>query len=388
MEPDLASDKGVSALDGYSDAITRLDVLNLFITFLCGFTLVLSMTYVPLHAYALNASEIEIGFITAGYSLTYIVMPIVLGRMYDKLGSRTMILCGTAILSMLYVLYFLVSQPLLFILLKAVEGVGYSFMWPSLMASLAGSLRKLKGYNMMWSTGSIAAPLVGGVIAQEFMLKDIFLMTASFMIVSFVLGLMLSGGVRKKAGQNDTQPVKASGLNRKHFSLFLFPFIYGFTLLMVSTFFPIYSLVKGIGVIVAGYILTVSNFGRLLAFIAPAKIQRQFNNMNALRLSILATGLIPALIIFQNEPYILYLEFFAIGALTGVAYASMQKRILGIDEQRKGYYAGIQEAVIGVGFLVGPILGGIVASLDLNYVFILPLAFTLPILIVSMVSSR
>lgn len=388
MEPDLTTDKDVSALDGHSDAITRLDVLNLFITFLTGFTLVLSMTYVPLHAYALNASEIEIGFITAGYSLTYIVMPIVLGRMYDKLGSRTMILCGTSILSALYILYFLVSQPLLFILLKAIEGVGYSFMWPSLMASLAGSPRKLKGYNMMWSTGSIAAPFVGGMIAQEFMLKDIFLMSTSFMSISFVLGLMLSGGVRKNAGQNETQSVRASGLNRKHFALFLFPFIYGFTLLVVTTFFPIYSLVKGIEVIVAGYILTVLNVGRLLAFIAPAQIQKQFSSMNALRLSILATGLLPALIIFQNEPYILYIEFFAIGALTGVAYASMQKRILGIDEQRKGYYAGVQEAIIGVGFLVGPVVGGMVASLDLNYVFIMPLIFTLPILIVSMLSSR
>jgi MFS family permease len=44
--------------------------------------------------------------------------------------------------------------------------------------------------------------------------------------------------------------------------------------------------------------------------------------------------------------------------------------------ERKGYYAGLFESILGTGFFLGPFLGGMVASLAIRYVFMMPAIFT------------
>jgi len=347
---------------------------------LAGITMSTSMTYLPLYAYSLGAKEIEVGLIAGAHSILYIIMPILLGPFLDRTGPKRTVLYGSTILCTLYISYLFIVEPMWFIPLKALEGLGWAFVWPSFQSFFGESGKKLKIYNIMWSLGVVLAPYTGGVIAQMSELKNIFAATGLFMACLIALTFLYPKIQKRQVGKNDPLPNRGSKIGKKELSLLLFAFMFSFTTLIINTFFPIYTTSKGISVIEAGYILTISNVGRILSFILPFSLLRLFSKDRYLQLTILAATLATASIVFYSEVF-LYLELFALGLFSGLLYTPIQYRILNIDENRKGYYAGILESTFGVGFLLGPILGGFIAAISLGNAFFLPLAFAIPIIL-------
>jgi MFS family permease len=273
---------------GDIDNSNSIHIIPNIIALIAGITISMGMVYLPLYGYDLGANEVIVGLIASSQSLTYIFASIFIGRFSDSIGTKKALLFGTGILAVLYALYFVVSNPYLFIPLKAIEGVGFAFIWPSLQAYFGESRKELRVYNIMWCSGVTFSPFIGGFIVQLFGLKYVFIPPMLLLALSFAFGLALSSDNKKEHKSPSRKALNENG--RKEIRIFLFPFIYGFILLTISTFFPIYAGSNGIAAIQTGYLLALWNFGRILSFILPDRVHRIFGRSVELLILTIASG--------------------------------------------------------------------------------------------------
>ncbi len=337
--------------------------------------MVLISIYLPYYSYQLKATEIEVGLIGAASGIPYIFIPFVAGNLSDKIGRKKGLIVGTLIVLICYILFFLISSPLIFIPVRVIEGVGWSFVWPSMEAILGGDKRKLQVYNIMWGIGATVAPYLGGTFYQIFGAKNILLLT---------IGLMLSAILLSRLGKYniDISYVRGNRVEINNFkvnSILFFPFVYGIISFIMLTFFPIYAEETAISLNVSGLVLSLMNLGRLIAFIVSNnKVFEKETVQSALTIFL---GLLPlGLVFYANELFLLPL-FFSIGFSLGITYAQALSKILSISEVKRGYYAGLFESFLGLGAFLGPFVGGIIANISISYIFITPTIIVIPFII-------
>ncbi|MEM3404581.1 MAG: MFS transporter [Nitrososphaeria archaeon] len=354
------------------------------IAFLAQTAFIMSLTYLPVLAYNLGADGFLIGIIGGVHMITYIFATIIVGRLSDRIGQRKTIIYGAIFLIGLFAIYYFITNPVFFVPLKVMEGFGWAFIWPSLQAYVGGDAYKLKLYNISWSIGATVAPYVGGTVSQVFNVRDTFLITSSFMFLVIIQSLALKKGALKTStkGQDTTSEQERDKV------IFLFPLMFGFSIMLISTYFSIFAILNNVQVVQAGYMLTVSNTGKVLSFMLPYSILRKFGCKNALVFSTISIGILSSCIAILTSTILWYIILFIYGVFTGLIFSPVQYQILTASKERRGYYAGLFESSAGIGLFVAPILGGLVAGYNMNYVFFLPLALAFVLTAIVLLHSR
>ena len=365
----------------YTNSTSKFTILSIpqLLALLCEIALVITSIYLPLYVYRLGAGEIIVGLVGGAQSITYIFMPFLAGKLSDRIGQAKLLFFGSATVLFTYSCYFFIFDPILFIPFRAIEGLGWSFIWPSLEAILGADTSKLRIFNFMWGVGATLAPYAGGLIFQLTNVRNIFLTTSSLMFVSLASSLCLFRRINKADQESDVRLDSVEIGEKKYLFLYL-PFLYGFVHMLMVTFFPIYSNSRNLSVIEVGYMLTVMNFGRLIAFAFPNSIKNVFGEKKTLATSALLGCTLPTIVVFYNHAIVLYFELLFLGFFLGITYAIALNKIMQMAGKRKGYYAGIFESILGTGFFLGPMLGGATAAITIEYVFFLPPILALPLL--------
>lgn len=338
--------------------------------------MVLISIYLPYYSYQLGAREIEVGLVGAAPGIPYIFIPFIAGNLSDRIGRKKGLMIGTSTVSFCYIFFFLISNPILFIPIRIVEGVGWSFVWPSMEAILGGDRGKLQIYNIMWGFGATIAPYLGGTLYTFFGAKNILLLTIGFMISSILLSKL-----GKDSSQNGN--IKRNKLettnNFKINNILFFPFIYGIVSFTMLTFFPIYAEKTALSLNISGLVLSLMNLGRLIAFVISNN--KIFDKEILQFIFTILLGFTPlGLTLSQNELILLSLSFL-LGFSLGITYAQALSKILSISEIKRGYYAGAFESLLGLGAFLGPLVGGIIANISISYTFILPTIITISFII-------
>jgi len=351
------------------------------LAFIAEVVLVLTSVYLPLYAYSIGANELMVGFIAGANSVTYIFIPFFAGRLSDKVGQNKLLVVGFGMITLSCLSYYLILQPVIFIPIRLFEGLGWALIWPSLEALIGANSNRLRTFNVMWGIGATIAPFIGGFISQQFLTKDIFLVTTSLALISFLFCKF----TKQKSSQKFEGEPKKGNINHL---VFYYPLLYGVASLTFVTFFPIHLYSKGISMLEVGSVLTLMNLGRLVAFSLPNGLRERLKGGLSVLVLTLLIGIFPALTLLDLPTYLIYLETFSFGSCLEVMYSIALNEIMGMAGNNRGYYAGLFESILGAGFFLGPMLGGALASLSLQYVFLMPLAFTLPFSIVIGISLR
>nr|WP_279577003.1 MFS transporter [Planococcus ruber] len=350
--------------------------MNLFIAFL-GIGLVIPVT--PTIMNELDISGTVVGYMVSAFALAQLIMSPIAGKWVDKFGRKPMIIIGLLIFSISELLFGIGENVEVLFVSRILGGVSAAFIMPAVTAFIAdittsNTRPKALGYmSAAISTGFIIGPGIGGFLA-EIGTRLPFFFAAGFGLFATILSLI----TLKEPARNDEyddQPIQKSGFGRifapMYFIAFMVILISSFGLASFESLFALFvdhkfgftakdiAIVISLGAIV-GVIVQVGLFDRLTRWIGEISLIRYS--------LIISTALVLVLTYVTSYWAILLVTMtvFTGFDLMRPAVTTYLSRIAGNEQ---GFVGGMNSMFTSIGNIIGPIIGGILFDIDLNYPF-------------------
>lgn len=334
--------------------------------------LVLSVIYASL----LGASPTEVGFIGGAYGITYLFMPMILGRLSDQFPRKNGLLIAISLQILSIIFGVLVNSIFGLILCQIFMGVAYGFYWPNIEAILSESslserdhYRSISNFCLSWSIGFTLGPLLAGIFSDTnvlfgFRLCLILYCVAMLIVIFFVEKTPALKKISESIQSSNTAQNISNKMDRSQMILLLSIFIYSILVKIVLSYFPSYAVLpNGLGFSgsVTGKILFLFGLGRTIFFIVGRFLHAY---IEAIRNNFLIFGLFFLLIPLMKNELVMSIVFAIFGFFIGRQYLFSLNLLLEQEKEKKGAKAGIFESFIGFGTIFSPIIAGYIAQFD------------------------
>ncbi|HWE90559.1 MAG TPA: DHA2 family efflux MFS transporter permease subunit [Pseudonocardiaceae bacterium] len=159
---------------------------------------------VPTMLRDLHASLNEVIWVNSAYLLTYAVPLLLTGRLGDRLGRKRMFLFGMVLFTGASLWCGLSTTAIMLIIARAVQGLGAAAMTPQTMAFITNLFPPARRGAPMGAWGAvagvatIAGPLLGGVLVDNFGWQWIFMVNVPIGVVGLVLTVLLVPGAQER----------------------------------------------------------------------------------------------------------------------------------------------------------------------------------------------
>ena len=306
------------------------------------------------------------------------------GKLSDKMGKKPMIIRSSVLIAVTYFLAGIVTTPFELFLVRAFQGVAAG-LWPACLVMLSAYAPKKKlGFAMglMQSaniTGSILGPLLGGILATSFGMRNSFFIGAVALSLISITTILF---IKEPPKQESTDPVnqKAPGYLSllKDKNLLILLFVVGFTNFVIMQIQPIVALyVEKLNqsshdvMILSGLVLSLGGFAGAIAAPIWGKAGQKHGFYKTLTLSLIVAG---SLIAMQGLPNMLWLfalmQFVCGLAFSGIFPSANSILVLFTPSNIRGTGFGLLFSAQMVGGAIGPIIGGfLVTFLSFNSVY-------------------
>ncbi len=350
----------------------------LFLSFMTSLLMAVLTPVIPVYAVKLGASQFEVGLLGGAIAAVYSLTTLSLSAFTRRIGCRKPVLTSLSILSLTYILYSLCKTPLHLVLTRVVEGVGWSLFWPfteALLAQGGSNSKSAASFSVWWSLGSVLGALTSG-LALKVQEPVVFLATAFTFALLAVLGFLYVREVFIEEGEG-TPSVKVALASYKvaWFAVFTYALVQG----IFFTFLPAHATLKGIPALFIGLSIFLLMGARTLAFWLLGLKPFRFKRVVIAGATLLLMGSLP--LFFSINTLNAFLSCFTVGFGAGLLYVATLSKVFSVKHAHKGVYTCLFEGVLGVGYLVGPVMGGVVAERVLTGVYIVSALFPLTLLI-------
>ncbi|MDW2886479.1 MFS transporter [Exiguobacterium artemiae] len=351
-------------------------LLNLFIAFL-GIGLVIPVT--PTIMNELNISGSTVGYMVSAFAFAQLVLSPLAGRAVDKYGRKPMIIIGLFVFSMSEVLFGLGQSVEVLFASRILGGVSAAFIMPAVTAFIADittneTRPKALGYmSAAISTGFIIGPGIGGFLA-DIGTRMPFFFAAAFGLTAMILSVFTLSEPERHYEQT-TIPQQKTGFRKVfsplYFIAFMVLLISSFGLASFESLFALFvdrkfgftakdiALAISLGAIV-GVIVQVGLFERLT---------RWFGEIRLIRYSLIGSTLLVLVMTYVTS----YLAIILVTMVVFVGFDLMRPAVTTylskIAGNEQGFVGGMNSMFTSIGNILGPIIGGILFDVDLNYPF-------------------
>ncbi|MET4654891.1 DHA1 family multidrug resistance protein-like MFS transporter [Exiguobacterium sp. PvP048] len=351
-------------------------LLNLFIAFL-GIGLVIPVT--PTIMNELNISGSTVGYMVSAFAFAQLVLSPLAGRAVDKYGRKPMIIIGLFIFSMSELLFGLGQSVEVLFASRILGGVSAAFIMPAVTAFIAdittnATRPKALGYmSAAISTGFIIGPGIGGFLA-DIGTRVPFFFAAALGLTAMVLSVFTLREPERHYEQTTT-PQQKNGFRKifspLYFIAFMVLLISSFGLASFESLFALFvdrkfgftakdiALAISLGAIV-GVIFQVGLFERLT---------RWFGEIRLIRYSLIGSTLLVLVMTYVTS----YLSIILVTMVVFVGFDLMRPAVTTylskIAGNEQGFVGGMNSMFTSIGNILGPVIGGILFDVDLNYPF-------------------
>ncbi|MEM2815555.1 MAG: MFS transporter [Candidatus Bathyarchaeia archaeon] len=322
---------------------------------------------VPIYAAGLGASPLLLGIIGATGGFIYSFMPFVSGVLSDRIKRRIFIFTSIFLYGLANFLYFLAESPLTLLPIKALEWVSVAIFWPSaeaLLTDFSGEKLEvnLRKFNLSWSSGTIAGPIIGGTLISLTGIKTPFALSSAFAFALSFLALAKikeatckETNMQKEVNQKCSEKVP---ITTAVTAVVLFSSISG----IIYNLFPAHATSLGIPAHEVGLILLANGLFRMVAFVEAYRIEAKIGMSNIFLTGSLIIASASAITLISSTTIMFFSAFSIFGLGMGLLYATSIARILRGWGAAKGHAAGIFESFIGLGNLLGSSTGGLLSE--------------------------
>lgn len=349
--------------------------MNLFIAFL-GIGLVIPV--MPTIMNELHLSGSVVGYMVAAFAVIQLLVSPLAGRWADLFGRKKMIILGLLFFSVSELLFGVGKTVEVLFISRMLGGLSAAFIMPAVTAFIADittveTRPKALGYmSAAISTGFIIGPGIGGFLA-EIGTRVPFFSAAVLALVAAILSII----TLREPERNHEEQVeeKKSGIKRifspMYFIAFMIILISAFGLASFESLFSLFVdhkfgftpkdiAIAITGGAIIGAIAQVALFDRLTLYFGEIRLIRYCLIFSAILVLIMtvASSYISILVV----TFVIFVGF----DLMRPAVTSYLSKIAGNEQ---GFVGGMNSMFTSIGNVFGPIVGGILFDVDLNYPF-------------------
>jgi len=348
---------------------------NLFIAFL-GIGLVIPV--LPTIMNELHISGSVVGYMVAAFAITQLIASPIAGKLVDTIGRKVMIVAGLFIFGLSEFLFgFGRSIEILFVS-RMLGGVSAAFIMPAVTAYIAdittlAQRPKALGYmSAAISTGFIIGPGIGGFLA-EIGTRVPFYAAGVLGLFAAILSFLFLKEPTRATDNEEAAPSMLGSVKRVFSPLYFIPFILIFVLSFgLAAFESLFSLFvdhkfaftpSDIAIIITGSGIV----GALAQLILFDWLTKKMGEINVIRYSLILSAVLTfAMTIVSHYFAILFVTFFIFVGfdLIRPAVTSYLSKIAGNEQ---GFVGGMNSMFTSLGNIFGPILGGVLFDINLNY---------------------
>jgi len=351
---------------------------NLFIAFL-GIGLVIPV--LPTIMNELNINGKVVGFLTAAFALTQLIVSPFAGKAVDKYGRKIMIVLGLFVFGFSEFLFGMGKTIEVLFISRILGGVSAAFIMPAVTAYIADittldNRPKALGFmSAAISTGFIIGPGIGGFLA-EIGTRVPFYTAGVLGVVAAILSLiMLIEPERQEYVVDKETETEKSSLRKILMPMFLIAFIVifvsSFGLAAFESFFSLFVdhkfafTPRDIAIAITGGAL----LGAIFQVALFDRLTKILGEINLIRICLVLSAVLVFAMTLVNSYWLIMAVTFTVFIgfdLIRPAVTTYLSRIAGNDQ---GFVGGMNSFFTSLANVFGPIIGGWMFDLDINYPF-------------------
>lgn len=372
---------------------------NIFFVFL-GIGIVIPV--LPTIMNELNISGTAVGYLTAAFALAQLIFSPFAGRAVDKYGRKIMIVIGLFIFSFSELLFGLGNTIEVLFVSRILGGISGAFIMPAVTAFIADittlkTRPKALGYmSATISTGFIIGPGIGGFLTEIGTRIPFFSAAACGLIVA-ILSIIILKEPRKK--DQEVMTDQTMNVGKSTFRKILMPmFLVAFIVIFISTFglaafdsfFSLYTNHKfgftpsDIAIAITGGAI----IGAIFQVVLFDPLTRMMGEINIIRWSLLISGILVYMMTVVNTYWTVMAVTFTVFIgfdMIRPAVTNYLSRIAGNDQ---GFVGGMNSFFTSLANVFGPILGGVLYDVDIEYPFLFSTVVMIICLVITMFWKR
>lgn len=348
---------------------------NLFIAFL-GIGLVIPVLPTIMNELDINGSVV--GYMVAAFAIAQLIGSPIAGRWVDQYGRKLMIVIGLFLFGISEFLFGYGTTVEMLFASRILGGISAAFIMPAVTAFIAditttATRPKALGYmSASISTGFIIGPGIGGFLA-EISTRLPFYAAGVLGIVAALLSFILLKEPERQVQEEMEEENLKTGVRRifarKYFIAFIIIFVLSFGLAAFESLFSLFVdhkfgfTAKDIAIMITGGAI-IGAIGQVLLF---DKLTKWFGEIALIRYSLIFSMVLTFTMtvvsgywLIMGVTFVLFIGF----DLIRPAVTSYLSKIAGNEQ---GFVGGMNSMFTSLGNIFGPIIGGILFDIDLNY---------------------
>lgn len=350
-------------------------LMNLFIAFL-GIGLVIPV--LPTLMNELGITGTTIGYLTAAFAIAQLIFSPFAGKAADKFGRKIMIVIGLFIFGISEFLFGIGKEIEMLFLSRVLGGISAAFIMPAVTAFIAditdlNTRPKALGYmSAAISTGFIIGPGIGGFLA-EFGSRVPFLFAGALGTLAAILSIILLTEPNRPEGSKEEVAKGQRGIKRiiapKYFLAFILIFIASFGLAAFESFFSLFVDHKfqftpsDIAIVITGGAI----FGAISQVLLFDRLTRIWGEIKLIRYSLILSGLLVYLMTVVHSYFAILLVTFIVFVGFDLFRPAVTSYLSNIAGNEQGFVGGMNSMFTSLANITGPIIGGILFDIDINY---------------------
>ncbi|ULT59403.1 multidrug efflux MFS transporter NorA [Neobacillus drentensis] len=350
-------------------------LMNLFIAFL-GIGLVIPV--LPTLMDELGITGKTVGYLTAAFAFAQLLVSPLAGKAADQFGRKIMIVIGLFIFGMSEFLFGIGKGIEMLFISRILGGISAAFIMPAVTAFIADitdldSRPKALGFmSAAISTGFIIGPGIGGFLA-EFGTRIPFFFAGALGTIASILSIILLSEPNRNEDENEQVSNGKFGFKRiiapKYFLAFILIFIASFGLAAFESFFSLFVDHKfqfkpsDIAIVITGGGI----FGAVAQVLLFDRLTRIWGEIKLLRYCLILSTLLVFLMTVVHSYFSILLVTFIVFVGFDLFRPAITSYLSNIAGNEQGFVGGMNSMFTSLANISGPILGGILFDIDINY---------------------
>lgn len=324
-----------------------------------------------------------LGMLIAMFALAQFVFSPIAGNLSDRYGRKNLIVFGLVVTGLAQITFGLSTEVWMLFVARFLGGLGSAFIAPPIMAFVADVTtyeERGKGMGMLgasMSLGFMIGPGIGGFLSKV-SLHFPFFMAGAAAILAAILSLILLPNTKPNSSQKTKKQenlVKqmVHSVKMPYFVMLIIILVFSFGIANFQTTLSLFVTQKfNYTPTDIAILLTVGGaFGVVVQMFIITPLFKRFGEMKVVLVNLLIASISIFLILYVSGFALLLIVATIFSTATTLIRPAVNTLISKLAGSEQGFAAGLNNAYMSLGNMIGPALAGVLFDWNMNspYIF-------------------